>query len=123
MARYWVIGGEYTDTSFSTIAGGAPERRHGPFATYEAAKAEWARLAWENVDDAHSRFRIVEEEASEYWVVGGAYADTRFTELAGGGEEERIGPFASYEEAKRAWQQKAWGTVDDAHVRYRIEKR
>jgi hypothetical protein len=57
-----------------------------------------------------------------YWVIGGEYADTAFEQIEGGGEEERIGPFASYEAAKREWQARAWASVDSAHARYRIEE-
>ena len=59
---------------------------------------------------------------ARFWVIGGIYADTRFERLASGGTEERIGPFASHDEAKAEWQRRAWGTVDDAHARYRIEE-
>jgi len=55
-----------------------------------------------------------------FWVIGGEYASTRFERIAPGGREERIGPFASYEEAKAAWAARAFATVDDAHARYRI---
>jgi hypothetical protein len=57
-----------------------------------------------------------------YWIVGGEYADTSFRRIAGGGKEERIGPFDSYGAAKTEWQQRAWASVDNAHVRYRIVK-
>jgi hypothetical protein len=59
---------------------------------------------------------------SQFWVVGGIYADTRFEKMAGGGAEERIGPFPTYEAAKAEWQHRAWSSVDDAHARYRIEE-
>ena len=123
---FWVIGGEYTDTRFAEVAGGRPETRLGPFASYDEAKAEWARRAWASVDDAHVRWRVEEEgaeEAAAYWVVGGEYADTRFTQPAPGTQEERHGPFATYEEAKAEWARRAWATVDDAHTRFRIERR
>ena len=123
---FWVVGGEYTDTRFAEIAGGGAETRLGPFATYEEAKAEWGRRAWSSVDDAHQRWRIEEEGAnagSDYWVVGGEYADTRFTTPAAGTEERRFGPFATYEDAKAEWARRAWATVDDAHTRFRIERR
>jgi hypothetical protein len=61
MTRYWVVGGAYEDTSFSKIAPDRAEERHGPFATYEEAHKKWAERAWATVDDANSRFRIVEE--------------------------------------------------------------
>ena len=57
--RYWVVGGVYTGTDFSELAG--PEKREeriGPFDRYQDAFNEWARLAWRNVDDCHSRYRI-----------------------------------------------------------------
>jgi hypothetical protein len=60
--------------------------------------------------------------AATFWVIGGVYADTTFERLAGGGAEERIGPFATYADAKAEWQRRAWSTVDDAHARYRIEE-
>ena len=120
--KYWVIGGEYTDTSFTHIKGGDAEQRIGPFKDYDTAKSIWAKLAWEHVDDAHVRYRILHEEATEFWVVGGAYKSTDFSETADGSPETRIGPFESYEQAKSAWQQKAWESVDDAHSRWRIEK-
>jgi hypothetical protein len=123
---FWVVGGEYTDTRFAEIVGGGKETRLGPFATYENAKAEWARRAWSSVDDAHQRWRIEEEgeeSGAQYWVVGGEYSDTRFTTPASGTEELRIGPFATYEAAKAEWARRAWSTVDDAHARFRIERR
>lgn len=128
MKQYWVVGGVYTDTTFRTIAGGGAEERVGPFATYDEAAAEWSRLAWATVDDAHARYRIVEGPAAaadsrrHYWVTGGIYADTGFTRLARGEEEEWYGPFESYDEAETQWARLAWATVDDAHARYRIVK-
>ena len=53
---FWVVSGVYTDTRFVDPVGG--EQWHGPFATYEDAKAEWGRRAWATVDDAHARYRI-----------------------------------------------------------------
>jgi hypothetical protein len=55
-----------------------------------------------------------------YWVVGGEYKDARFAELAPGAEEERHGPFATYEEAHKVWSGRAWATVDNALVRFRV---
>lgn len=125
MARYWVVGGIYTDTSFTKMQGGGAETRTGPFSTHDQAKAEWQRQAWATVDDAHARFRIEEEDEQAepwFWVVGGAYKDTHFTEPAGGAEQW-YGPFKTYEDAKAEWQRRAWATVDDALSRFRIEKR
>lgn len=57
---------------------------------------------------------------SQFWVVGGEYTDTSFTRLAPGKTEERIGPFARYQDAYDAWLVRARATIDDATVRYRI---
>jgi hypothetical protein len=58
-----VIGGEYTDLSFTTLAAGAREERHGPFATYKEAYQRWQERARATIDDAMVRVRIVEEQA------------------------------------------------------------
>ena len=55
-------------------------------------------------------------------MVGVVYKSTAFTETADGSPETKIGPFATHEQAKAVWQQKAWESVDDAHSRWRIEK-
>ncbi|MGR4000599.1 MAG: DUF4170 domain-containing protein [Alphaproteobacteria bacterium] len=34
--------------------------------------------------------------------------------------KEWVGPFASYAEARRAWSQRAWASVDDAAMRWSI---
>src|SRR3546814_5774028 len=63
--RYWVVGGEYTDTRFVEIAGGGRERRLGPFDSYAEAKAVWRAKAMETIDDAHARWSIEKEDARE----------------------------------------------------------
>ncbi len=57
-----------------------------------------------------------------YWVVGGEYASTRFEQTAEGAMEERLGPFDSYEAAKKAWMSSSWSHVDQCLYRYRIIK-
>ena len=57
----------------------------------------------------------------QYYVVGGEYKDTHFSEAVGG-DEEWFGPFADYEEAKKEWAKHAWQTVDHCTTRYRIER-
>jgi hypothetical protein len=122
--RYWVVGGEYTDTTFREIAGGGAEQRHGPFATPEEAEAEWARQSWTYVDSCNVRFRILEEAGEKrhlaYWVVGGEYTDTRFHELANGGAETWSGPFKSLKDAEAEWSRLSWAHVDNCNARYRI---
>jgi hypothetical protein len=61
MARYWVVGGEYADIRFETLAAGAREERLGPFASYAEAHQVWQARARATIDDALVRFRIVEE--------------------------------------------------------------
>lgn len=57
---------------------------------------------------------------SEYWVVGGEYADSRFAALLPGRGPERYGPYPSYEEARKEWQARTMATIDNALVRYRV---
>lgn len=61
MARFWVVGGEYTDTNFIKLAHGKAEERHGPFATYREAYEVWSARARATIDDATVRFRIIED--------------------------------------------------------------
>lgn len=120
--QYWVVGGVYADTKFSKPAKGEQERRFGPYDSEEEAREMWSGLSMAAVDDCHARYRIVQEGCAAYWVVGGKYADTNFRKLARGANEERLGPFAKYEEAMAVWRGKAWATVDDSFFRYRIEE-
>lgn len=55
-----------------------------------------------------------------FWVTGGLFADTNFEKLQPGQKLEKIGPFATYEEAKAAWQKRAWESVDQANARFHI---
>ncbi len=120
--QHWIVGGEYTDTTFTTLADGTTEQRIGPFASSEAARRVWAGLAQKSVDDAHVRYHLERDGSVEYWVVGGTYTDTNFRQTVGGVAEERLGPFVTYDAALEAWRGKAWATADDGHVRFRIER-
>lgn len=119
---YWVVGGRYTDTSFSQIEKGQKEVRLGPFQNYDQAKAVWRAKAMETVDEAFSRFSIEREVHDEFWVIGGVYTGTDFNDLADGAAEERHGPFESYDEAQSKWRERSMATIDDAYARFRIEK-
>jgi uncharacterized protein DUF4170 len=55
---FWVVGGRYKDSTFKECADPSGEVWHGPYASYDDAKAEWRRLAWQSVDDALARYRI-----------------------------------------------------------------
>jgi len=57
MGSFWVVGGEYADTSFREFVGDR-EAWFGPFADYESARQEWAKHAWLSVDHCNTRYRI-----------------------------------------------------------------
>lgn len=57
--KYYVIGGEYTDTDFKTIKSGT-EDRHGPYEDEETARTKWKALSMSDVDNAYVRYRIEE---------------------------------------------------------------
>ncbi|MDP6707836.1 MAG: hypothetical protein QF893_15940 [Alphaproteobacteria bacterium] len=58
--KYWVIGGQYADTSFDSMLDGTG-RIAGPFANHSAAMTEWRRLADETRSDCLTRFSIAVE--------------------------------------------------------------
>lgn len=53
-----------------------------------------------------------------YYVTGGTYRDTTFSELVR--PDAVQGPFEHYAEAYLAWRGKSMAHVDDAFVRYEI---
>lgn len=56
-----------------------------------------------------------------YWVVGGEYRDTRFTQVRDG--TTRIyGPFVSYETARARWRMAAEETRSNACMRFAIAR-
>ena len=120
--NFWVVGGEYADTSFTKMADGSAEHRAGPFANYDEARREWAARSMASVDNALVRYRIDRRGATQYWVVGGEYTDTSFHRIVEGGQEKRVGPFASYDEARRQWAALSMAAVDNALTRYRIDQ-
>ncbi|WP_259782214.1 DUF4170 domain-containing protein [Aestuariispira ectoiniformans] len=120
--QYYVVGGLYKDTSFTNIADGEKLWKFGPFDNYEEAVAVWRAKAMETIDEAYAKFNIEILEPTEYWVVGGEYTDTNFKELKGGVQEEHIGPFNNRDDARSAWKSKSMEHIDNAYVRYRIEK-
>ena len=60
--------------------------------------------------------------AFKFWVTGGSYKDSSFSDFADGTSEVREGPFQTYEAANKAWQGLAWATVDDALSQFHIEE-
>jgi Domain of unknown function (DUF4170) len=121
--QFFVIGGEYADTSFTEPATGTELEKRGPYSEREA-KAIWRELTGKTVDNALVRYflKAVEDKNEKiYWVVGGEYADSSFTKLAPGKQLEVFGPFEKWE-GLGFWRALTSRSVDDAMVRYDIRK-
>ena len=119
--QYFVIGGEYADTTFSQILDGKTEEHYGPLSEVEAHNL-WRSLTGKTVDNALVRYRVrpVETVASDIWyVIGGEYATTEFTQIAKGHQLETYGPYPR-PEALAVWRAITGKTVDNAMVRYDI---
>jgi hypothetical protein len=119
--KFYVVGGEYADTSFARIAAGQEEQRFGPYDEREARDI-WRALTSQTVDNALVRYRIrpeAEITGESWYVAGGEYADTDFRHLAPGCKLESYGPFPR-SEARAVWQALTGKTVDNAMVRYDI---
>ena len=119
--KFYVIGGEYADTSFAGIAPGQTEERFGPFDEQEA-RAVWRAMTSKSVDNALIRYRIraeAEMMGDVWFVAGGEYADTDFHKLAEGQALETYGPFGR-PEALAVWRAMTSKSVDNAMVRYNI---
>ena len=56
---YWIVGGEYEDTSFKKIKHDEELKKLGPFETYDLAKKEWDKISWEKVDNCNVRYIIL----------------------------------------------------------------
>lgn len=122
--KFYVVGGEYADTSFTQPAPGTELETHGPF-TEEEAHAFWRRITGQTVDNAMVRYvvKAAEEiEGDNFYVVGGEYADTSFTTMAEGRELEVYGPF-SRQQAMDFWRGITSQTVDSALHHYDIVTR
>lgn len=55
--QFWVIGGEYADTTFDRLVDGGATAL-GPFESYDAALEAWREVAVETRPMAHMRFTI-----------------------------------------------------------------
>lgn len=116
---YYVVGGEYADTTFSVIAPGHTEDSFGPFDEHEAHIC-WRAITGKSVDNAMVRYfiRSSEEAAEESWyVIGGEYADTTFRDIAVGKKKEVFGPFSRLD-ATNKWRELTGKTVDSALTRF-----
>lgn len=121
--QFFVVGGEYADTSFTEPAPGTKLESRGPYSEREA-KAIWRELTGKTVDNAMVRYFLKPAQDVNqkiHWVVGGEYADSSFTKLAAGKQLEVFGPFEKWE-ALGFWRALTSRSVDDAMVRYDIRK-
>ena len=119
--KFYVVGGEYADTSFAKIASGQEEQRFGPYGEREARDI-WRALTGQTVDNALVRYRIrpeAEITGAAWYVAGGEYADTDFSHIAPGQKLESYGPFPR-PEALAVWRALTGKTVDNCMVRYDI---
>jgi hypothetical protein len=120
-SKFYVVGGEYADSSFTTLAGGQAEQLHGPFEENEA-RSVWRSLTGKTVDNALIRYRIRPEAeviGASWYVAGGEYSDSHFLHLAPDAKLESYGPFPR-PEAVAVWRALTGKTVDNAMVRYDI---
>ena len=56
---YFVVGGNFRDTSFKIHENGFKREKFGPFKSYEEAKQFWEKISWENVDKCNVRYIIL----------------------------------------------------------------
>ena len=118
---FYVVGGEYEDTTFQNLAAGQENVKLGPFDEREALNV-WRGLTGKSVDNALIRFFVVHETelASSKWlVVGGEYSDTGFQKLAKGAQLQVIGPF-DRNVAMNKWRELTGRTIDSAVTRFEI---
>lgn len=60
---FYVVGGEYRDTTFRELA--KPDTVLGPFDEYEDAYFAWRARAMATVDQAYTRYQILENPPHE----------------------------------------------------------
>ena len=60
MNEYWVVGGEYVDSSFAALLPGRSPERYGPYRSYDEARKEWQARTMATIDNALIRYRIIE---------------------------------------------------------------
>lgn len=122
--NYYVVGGEYSDTSFTTPLPGTELLVKGPFNEREA-KVRWRELTSLTIDNAMVRYFLKSEDeitGKNFWVIGGEYADSSFTRMRGDKELEVYGPFDKWDEAVGFWRGLTSKSIDDAMVRYDVRE-
>jgi len=56
--KYIVVGGVFTDTTFSEFKDGSNGEKYGPYNSYTDALIMWNAKSWSDVDNCHSRYTI-----------------------------------------------------------------
>jgi len=59
--RFWVVGGEYSSTTFHSLKNGRPDV-FGPFKTREEARTTWKRISDETRSCATAKYAITSEQ-------------------------------------------------------------
>ncbi|CAN7528913.1 hypothetical protein LJR225_003811 [Phenylobacterium sp. LjRoot225] len=59
--RFWVVGGEYSSTTFHTLKKGQPDVL-GPFATRDEARAVWKQVSETTRSCATAKYSITAEQ-------------------------------------------------------------
>ena len=59
--RYWVVGGEYSSTTFHTLKKGHPDVL-GPFKTRDEARAAWKQISETTRSCATAKYSITAEQ-------------------------------------------------------------
>ncbi len=57
----------------------------------------------------------------KWWVVGGAYTNTTFENLAPGKKLEEYGPFDTEKEANAKWNEVSMQHIDECYTRYKVQ--
>lgn len=60
---YFVVGGRYTDTSFTALLEAAPSE--GPYERYDDAVDVWRANSMRHIDEAFVRYLIVQADSAE----------------------------------------------------------
>ena len=60
LVKYWIVGGQYTNTDFDELIGGKAEVR-GPYRDRDDAVQAWGGLASATRHDCLARYSIAEE--------------------------------------------------------------
>jgi hypothetical protein len=60
--RYWVVGGDYTCTGFSSLKDGQAAQAIGPFTERREAEQAWREVSRETRSKATARYSITAEQ-------------------------------------------------------------